>query len=153
MRVTIIPNDKAVYKNSKSWFDLDLSSCNIPEHVHALQWDGVSGWIEYKSPVENQTITELPSWAIACLEKWEEADAPKAPVPPTAEENKFTATINLQLTDWAVAVDVGDPTKANPYLTNVNDFIAYRNLVRQYAINPVAGDINWPVKPNAVWST
>jgi hypothetical protein len=153
MRLTIIPIDKTVYKDSKSWFDLDLSSCGIPDSVHALQWGGTSGWVEYKTHTENQEITELPDWALACLQKWEEADAPKAPVPPTAEDNKLTATINLQITDWTVAVDVGDPTKVSPHLVNVNEFIAYRNLIRQYAINPVAGDINWPIKPTAVWST
>jgi hypothetical protein len=153
MRLTIIPIDKTVYKDSKSWFDLDLSLCGIPDSVHALQWDGTSGWIEYKTNTENQAITELPDWALACLQKWEEADAPKAPVPLTAEDNKLTATINLQTTDWAVAVDVGDPTKASPHLVNMNEFIVYRNLIRQHAINPVAGDINWPIKPTAVWST
>ena len=59
----------------------------------------------------------------------------------------------LQQTDWTTIPDVGDPTKANPYLANVVDFITYRNTVRQYAIYPVEGNINWPEVPAEVWQT
>lgn len=75
------------------------------------------------------------------------------PVPPTAEQNKQTAMINLQNTDWTTIPDVGDPTKSNPYLSNVQDFVTYRNAVRQYAITPVAGNISWPIKPTEIWTT
>ena len=75
------------------------------------------------------------------------------PVPPTAEHNIDTATQKLQTTDWTTIPDVGDPTKSNPYLSNVQDFVTYRNVVRQYAVNPIAGYINWPVKPTEVWTT
>jgi hypothetical protein len=76
-----------------------------------------------------------------------------APPPPTAEQNKQTATQKLYETDWTTIPDVGDPTKSNPYLSNVQAFVTYRNAVRQYAINPVAGNINWPHKPSEVWTT
>jgi len=75
------------------------------------------------------------------------------PVPPTAAENKALAMKKLQDTDWTTISDVGDPTKSNPYLSNVQAFVTYRNAVRQYAINPVAGNIQWPVKPTEVWTT
>ena len=75
------------------------------------------------------------------------------PVPPTAEQNKQTAIIKLQSTDWTTTSDVGDSTKSNPYLSNVQDFVTYRNAVRQYAITPVAGNINWPIKPDEEWTT
>jgi hypothetical protein len=64
---------------------------------------------------------------------------PPPPSPPTTEENKQTAVYLLQETDWTTIPDVSDPTKSNPYLSNVNNFVTYRNAVRQYAINPVAG--------------
>ena len=59
----------------------------------------------------------------------------------------------LQDTDWTTAPDVIDPTKANPYLANSDDFIAYRNAVRQYAINPISGNIDWPELPAENWQT
>jgi hypothetical protein len=153
MKLTIIPVDGSVGQDGKFYLELDLSSCGIPSNVHALQWDGVAGWIEFNTPIENQPITELPAWANACMTKWTEANTPVPPQPPTAAQNKFTAVLKLQDTDWAVVPDVGDPAKSNPYLSNAQDFITYRNAVRHYAINLVAGDINWPTKPQAVWTT
>jgi hypothetical protein len=155
MKVTIIPSDNSVGKDGKFYSDLDLSSCSIPSDVHALQWQDTAGWIEYNSPlVENQPITELPAWANCCMAKWTEANTPPPPplpVPPTAEQNKQAAVGRLQATDWTTIPDVADSTKSNPYLSNVQDFVVYRNAVRQYAINPVAGDIDWPTKPQEVW--
>ena len=153
MKLTIIPADGSVGENGKFYLGLDLSSCNIPVDVHALQWDGAAGEIEYNTPIPNEPITELPAWANCCMTKWTEANTPVPPQPPTAEQNKSTAAGKLQTTDWTTIPDVGDPTKSNPYLSNVQDFVTYRNSVRQYAINPVAGDINWPVLPQEVWTT
>lgn len=78
---------------------------------------------------------------------------PPPPPPPTAEENKQAAIARLQKTDWTIIPDVGDPTKSNPYLANVQEFVVWRSAVRQYAINPVAGNIQWPVKPTEQWVT
>lgn len=70
----------------------------------------------------------------------------------TPEQNKLIAVDLLQKTDWTVANDVADPLKSNPYLTNQNEFIAYRNEVRNYAIYPIAGNINWPIIPQEIWA-
>jgi len=154
MKLTIIPADGSVGENDVFYLGLDLSSCSIPADVHALQWQDTAGWIEYiSSSVQNEPITELPVWANCCMAKWTEANTPVPPQPPTAEQNKSTAVSKLNATDWTTIPDVGDPTKSNPYLGNVQDFVVYRNTVRQYAINPVAGDINWPTLPQEVWVT
>jgi hypothetical protein len=58
----------------------------------------------------------------------------------------------LSTTDWTSIADVGDPTKANPYLINQADFIAYRSTVRNYAVNPVANPV-WPTQPTEQWSS
>jgi hypothetical protein len=76
MKLTIITADNAVYKDSVSYLNLDLTSCGVPNNVSALQWQDNAGWIEDKSPlVQNQNITELPAWASACVAKWDEAKA------------------------------------------------------------------------------
>jgi hypothetical protein len=79
MKLTIIPVDGTVTKDGIAYLTLDLSSCGIPADVHALQWEEYEsnkGHIEFKSPLtQNQEITELPSWANACLTKWGEAKA------------------------------------------------------------------------------
>jgi hypothetical protein len=73
MRLTIIPVDGAVYKDGYSYSGLDLSS--VPANVHALQWYETEGEIEFsgKPKLQNETITELPSWANTCVAKWDEA--------------------------------------------------------------------------------
>lgn len=153
MILTIIPNDGAVYENGLCYSNLTWAG--TPADVHALQWQDVSGWIEFNDGKPNQDITELPEWANNAMAAWQVAydEAHRPPEPPTAEENKETAVGLLQNTDWTTIPDVADPTKSNPYLANVNDFVTYRNAVRQYAIYPVAGDINWPAVPQEVWQT
>lgn len=78
MKITVIPNDGAVYKDGVSFSDLDLSCA--PEDVHALQWFDTKGWIEFKLDEDfnkpgNQIITELPAWVDTALTKWDEAKA------------------------------------------------------------------------------
>lgn len=48
----------------------------------------------------------------------------------------------LSNSDWSVLPDVG--------LANQADFDAYRKILRDYAINPVA-EPTFPVEPKAVW--
>ena len=58
----------------------------------------------------------------------------------------------LNATDWTSIADVGDPAKANPYLVNRGEFIAYRSTVRGYAVNPVVDPV-WPTPPTEQWSS
>ena len=152
MLLTIIPIDGNVKKDGVVYINLDLSSCAIPSNVRALQWQETSGWVEFWDQ-QNEDITALPSWADCCLAVWTVANTPVPPSPPTAEENKQTAINLLKKTDWTTIPDVSDSTKSNPYLSNVSDFVAYRNAVRQYALNPVAVDIAWSTIPQEVWTT
>jgi hypothetical protein len=73
------------------------------------------------------------------------------PPEPTADENKATAVSLLQTTDWTQIPSVSDPSLSNPYLSNKLAFDQYRNSVRQYAVYPVAGNINWPTEPTENW--
>lgn len=76
---------------------------------------------------------------------------PPAPYVPTAENNKSTAVGLLQTTDWTQIPSVSDPSLSNPYLANKLAFDQYRNDVRQYAIYPVEGNIDWPTAPTENW--
>lgn len=49
----------------------------------------------------------------------------------------------IAASDWSVLPDVG--------LANVSDFKAYRAILRQYILNPVADPV-WPTEPQPVWS-
>jgi hypothetical protein len=151
MLLTIIPIDGNVKKDEVGYLNLDLSSCAIPSNVRALQWQETSGWLEFWDQ-QNEDITELPSWVDCCLTVWTAANTPVPPSPPTAEGNKQQAIDLLQQTDWTQIPSVSDPALSNPFLANKNAFDIYRNSVRQYALNPVAGDINWPTLPQEVWT-
>lgn len=76
---------------------------------------------------------------------------PLPPPPPTAEQNKAKAVQLLSETDWVNQPDVIDPN-VNPHLLNQPAFITYRAALRAIAINPQAGDLDWPTKPQEQWS-
>ena len=150
MKLTIIPSDGAVYEDGLCYSNLLWAG--TPIDVHALQWQDVEGWIEYiDSITPNETITVLPEWADNAMAAWTVANTPLPPKPPTAEQNKADASSILIQTDWTTIADVADPANS-PYLANQAEFITYRNLVRQIAVYPTAGDLVWPVAPSEVWA-
>lgn len=67
-------------------------------------------------------------------------------------ENKITATLLLQQTDWTATVDIADPQYTNPHLTNQAEFLAYRSAVRKIVLNPPATPAVFPQLPNEQWS-
>ena len=93
MRVVIIKDGTVGVNGVFSEQPLDLSQCGLPENFWALQWEerGVnSGHIEYDSPtIDNTPITELPSWASACIAVWQaEVDRMAAEAAQQAQEGE-----------------------------------------------------------------
>lgn len=84
MRLTIIPHDSYISINGdNSRRPLDLSTCNIPEDIHALQWFETKGWIEFDDPIDpfsskkpNELIDALPAWTESCITIWNEWTPP-----------------------------------------------------------------------------
>ena len=73
MKLTIIPVDKTVYVDNLAIHNLDISF--VPSNVHALQWKGSVGWIEFVenddfTKPQNETINELPTWANEAYNVW-----------------------------------------------------------------------------------
>lgn len=158
IRLTIIRENGFVSINDVGYDQIAMDS--LAPNVRAVQWYGDKGDVEFfevdgvKPP--NQEITAIDQFQFV-IDGWDAKDYaakhPPAPTPPSAEYNKQIASQKLYETDWTTISDVTDPTKSNPYLVNSDEFIAYRNAIRQYAVNPVEGFIDWAVKPVAVWST
>ncbi len=76
MKIAIIPADGAVYVDDVSFSGLDLSCA--PSGVHALQWSGDKGWIEFQNESEfikppNESIDAFPEWASICVAAWQTA--------------------------------------------------------------------------------
>jgi hypothetical protein len=78
---------------------------------------------------------------------WEEVEVAMDEV--KKKQCKEQASALLYDTDWTTIPDVANPENT-PYLTNQADFIAYRNTVRQLAVNPVPNP-TFPTKPTEVW--
>lgn len=74
MKLTIIPVDGAVYKDGISYNDITWAG--TPANIHALQWLGNDGWVEYNDGTANESITVLPEWANNALTAWEVANTP-----------------------------------------------------------------------------
>jgi hypothetical protein len=70
MKLTIITEDKSVYKDKKSFQISDMSF--IPSNIHALQFDNEIniGHIEYKD-LPNEQITKLPNWAVTAIQMYD----------------------------------------------------------------------------------
>lgn len=154
-RLTVVVADKAVYKNSEGYCDLDFSDCGIPEDVWAFQWEDGFGWTEFKDSRENEPFngSDFPEWVTKCVQKFDEFDYiyknPPPPEPPTpeqwAEANKARAKYFLVDSDWAALPDTN--------LQNQSEWDAYRALLRAIVINPPQEEISvWPVKPETIWA-
>jgi hypothetical protein len=74
-------------------------------------------------------------------------------VPPSAQQNKDKAVRLLTESDWTATESIIDPAVSNPYLTNQSEFLSYRSALRDIAVNPAEGFIDFPTKPNEVWSS
>jgi hypothetical protein len=85
--------------------------------------------LPYKYKYENGTLVAIPE---------------PSPEPITAEQNKITATRKLEDSDWAVLPDVN--------LANKSEWEAYRAALRIIARDPQEGNIDWPTKPQNIWS-
>ena len=68
------------------------------------------------------------------------------------QKNKNLAQQILLDTDWTATVDISNPQYANPYLTNQQQFLEYRSLIRQIILNPPDTDFQWPIRPKEIWS-
>lgn len=156
-RIVIIPSDTFCAVDGVGYEKVNMAS--VSPDVHAVQWFGGSGWIEYRetetgSKPENQEITSMEPYQ-GVLDSWAEineaAHKPEPPHVPSAEENKATASALLTFTDWTQIPSVSDGAVSNPFLVNAAEFAEYRNQLREIAVNPVGGDLVWPVRPDAIW--
>lgn len=56
-KVTIITPDSAVYVDNYWISEMDVSS--VASNIHAIQWDGSNGHIEYNDGKKNEEITDI----------------------------------------------------------------------------------------------
>jgi hypothetical protein len=73
------------------------------------------------------------------------------PPPPNSYQNKSKAISLLTATDWVIFSDVIN-TSITPHLLNQDEFLEYRRLLRIISLDPVDGNIDWPIIPVEKWA-
>lgn len=147
MRLTIIPNDGAVYKDDVVYCDLVWNG--TPEDIHALQWFGNSGWIEFNNGLPNQEITELPEWVQNAITSFEFARNQANQVLELTYEQKLARVITernrrLAITDWTELPSVVSLNGAEWSLA----WQEYRQALRDMPNNPNNPiDVDNPIFP------
>lgn len=81
MLLTIIASDSSVYRN-REHLVCELAGVGLPDRLHAFQWDGTKGELEFTEdgngckPV-NVKVDALPDWALACDARFADAKMKK----------------------------------------------------------------------------
>jgi len=127
------------------WADAKNTAINCEAKTEAY------GWIPFTAnPLDSEPYG---------VQLWEDLNAgkygtiaPYATPIPTAQQNKNKAVQLLVATDYTSYPDVGLSTN-NPYLQNQAEFLSYRNKIRAIAVNPIEGNVDWPVAPQEIWGT
>lgn len=147
MKLTIIRDMGLVHEDGEGYIDLDLSS--VPTNIHALQWYGSEGEIEYNDGTNNKLITALPTWAESARtvlsNRNDEVAAEEAAhqVYLDSEQGKAEAVrqernLLLMETDWLGASDV----------TMSTEWAAYRQALRDIPQqNGFPFNVTYPIKP------
>ena len=89
--LTIIKDDKFVAVDSIGFV---LDAVDLPTNVHAIQWDGSSGWIEYNDGTDNEAISSIDAYSTittdhATLKAANETAATEAATAQTALEATY----------------------------------------------------------------
>lgn len=150
MKATIIKNDAFVSVDGVAFFGLPLFG--IPEDVHAVQWHGDSGWIEYVDAIKpNEKITSLNDWMLAALKAHDDKKNEPPPLLPTKEENEELLKTMLIHSEFVDSDEIKNPSPESWVLRNIDELIAFRNEVKDLLKNVHAGPMQVPVMPETSW--
>lgn len=104
MRVTIIPSDQVMLVDGRAIHGIDLT--DLPPNVHAVQWDGEAGHVEFNDGSPNQAIKNLADFH-PWVQRWYAAraveDAPPPPKTPEQIVAEYTAALDRHIDSVAKA--------------------------------------------------
>ncbi len=149
MRITVIPDDQFVSVDGVGRSGL---SFDCPDGVHAFQWYGNYGEIEYKANVEGGTLVKPQNQIVASFDEFQAAlDAWAAPPPeppplPPPTEADFAAAIQGHIDATAQAKGYTDGFALAGYVASTvqewaaeaTAFVAWRDSVWLYAYQEMA---------------
>ena len=118
-RVTIVPADSLVIVDGRG---LHVDCSSLAPDIHAIQWDGLTGWVEHNDGTPNTQVSQAEYDALIALAlaAWESAraaaDAPPEPTPEeilasrlAAIEAKYEAVLGRLRAAMAVAMLADGP--------------------------------------------
>ena len=133
MQLTIIRDDNVVLVDGRA-LPVDLGM--LPANLHAVQWDGASGHIEYNDGTLNKQLTDIAPYA-AVVAAWTAArDAADAPPPePTAQERR-AALLSVISARKAAFRDGGFDMNGVRWDSDLEARTAYGELARMLEADP-----------------
>lgn len=157
MKVTIVPADGLVIVDGFAAEGINMAG--VYAAIHAVQWDGTTGWLElfpdvngYKPPnIELTSIAQFQPLIDAALLKKAQHDVVDVQPPPgpvDSQSLKQFAQSELSRTDWTQLADVG--------LVNAAEFAAYRAWCRTLIFtptDPMADGFELMDAPTPIWPT
>jgi hypothetical protein len=144
-RITIINNDNGTVDVNLNGENLEnVPTTNLDPSIHAVQWFGDRGEVEYND--RNEDITEFSEFDIIMTDRQTEIDRLTQEAqdnePSEEEKDRSQRDSLLELTDWIVVkyLDIGDPV---PQVWS--DYRqALRDITEQSGF---PGNVDWPEEP------
>lgn len=149
MRMTVIPDDKFVSVDGVGKIDLTFQ---CPANVHAFQWYGEFGEVEYKTLLENGVLVKPPNEVVqsyadfqGALDAWS-VPPPEPPPPSPPTESDYAAAIQGHIDATARSKDYADGVALASYVNSTiqqwaseaDAFVAWRDQVWVYAYTELA---------------
>lgn len=165
MTYALINNGQvAAYPYSLTTFRATNPDVSLPQDPTEKQLNEQGIYTVYPTnPPAYNPITQNCNEVTPTLQggKWTQTWAVTAATPQEIEyrtanakaENAAYGTQLLQDTDWTAPSSIADPLESNPYLSNRQEFLAYRSAVRAIVLNPPVQTPAWPTLPQEVWQS
>ena len=161
MKLTIIPEDKFIGIGTTGYVGINTDWSYIPTGVHAVQWDGSSGEVEYDDGSPNVGITSLGVYEAAVTHHENErlrlvaqAVADQATLDNKDWNRVFRhkRSIRLEDSDWTQGNDsplsTSKKTEWATYRQTLRDLPATKDEATRKAMSKDENHSGWPTEPS-----
>ena len=161
MKLTIIPEDKFIGIGTTAYSGISTDWSYIPSGVHAVQWDGSSGEVEYTDYRPHVGITSLGVYEAAIthhenerLRRVAQAAADQATLDNKDWDSVFRKKRSLRLddSDWTQGNDSplssSKKTEWATYRQTLRDLPSTKDAATRKAMSKDEDHSDWPTKPS-----
>jgi hypothetical protein len=161
MRLTIIPEDKFISIGTTGYSGISTDWSYIPSGVHAVQWNGSSGEVEYDNGSPNVVITSLGVYEAAVTHHENERLrlVAKAAADQDILDNKDwdsvfrkRRSLRLEDSDWTQGNDSplsnSKKTEWATYRQTLRDLPSSKDAATRKAMSKDENHSGWPTEPS-----